>query len=90
MAAHKKIVMVEGVLTAKWHWDELRLITSVLPDEYRMLSAMAYLITQESWHGPGPAPEYNIQAVPYGTAVTPARDTAIIDMQAVMDMLSSE
>lgn len=83
LAARKNAVVLEGTLPPNC-WDELCRVTSEMPHDYRMLKDMAQLVAQESPHAPG----YYLQVVPHNTPVTPADSTAIIDMQAVMEMLN--
>lgn len=90
LAAHKKMVVLEGTPAPKWPWDEFHLITSVMPHEYSMLKAMAMLIVQEVRPGTRNVPGDVLRVVPHGTPVPPAADTAVIDMQRVIDMLSAQ
>lgn len=90
IVAHKKAVIVGCALPPNWHWDELRLITSVMPVEYRMLDAMGFLIVNEIWRLRTPPPDDIVTVLPHGAPLSPPNDRVIIDMQPVMDMLSSE
>jgi len=87
LPSHQHIVLICGVPEPNC-WNELCRVTSELGTTYPVLYSMAVLVARESWNGQGPDPAYKLHVVPYGTAVPPSQDTAIVDMEAATDILN--
>jgi hypothetical protein len=88
ISGRESIVLIQ-VDQGKWlavnrHWDEFRVITSVMPLEYHMLPAMAALILRDSNAGQ-PA---SIVAIPADSPIERRDETVIIDMAPVVGVVT--